>query len=603
MGYAAAYLDSQGPPGHWHVTFFAGDNAFDVDLGANTGNQQGPLHMHVAGGYLWVLFSNYPNANTLRVFMLGCNYGNNTFVVLRSDPLPAVAGTSGFAGLIAASFVGGKLYVGILQADQDIVPGAPAANRNALFVGDYSSGVATLPTGLAAAAVVFPFERGFKAIDLVWQGSNLIVSTGDGLNAYILQLAAPFTTVVTQAVIPGIANALLCAIGPVLFIAGWTAGPGNVNQMNLYTLDAGTLTELPFTPIVPFVDSVTSPTAFGSYALWAVSYQTPNGPAGQKTVTIYAYDAVRSRLFRALTYTDPSWIGSDIFGHDAIALYGVTARTLAAGATYQSQLGLAIFSGFLSNNAESAREFSWGVIPVTPAPTFQGLLQLGVDIISGLFDFTAATNKLFRAVLSHFIDGLVSDASTPSVTLNAWFDQDPNRLSTVPDFTSNTGVAPNPLPNQLDLNLFTNRVARKLVYEVISDGGGFDLVSGSWLNAPKITDVIVQAATGWVWDFALDLSPTVGVNGQGQQEYAYTAQSPTDATSFSYDHVVAYNFLKQLWRTNGGELLLYLPNGDTYPALIQVLQFESPKPIAGIGRSDMEATWQVFAITKIREDI
>lgn len=603
MGYAVCYRDNQGPPGHWHVAFFAGDAVYDVDIGVNTGNQQGPLHMQVAAGYVWVLFSNYPNANTLRVFMLGCNYGSNAFTQLRSDALPAVAGTSGFGGLIAASYVGGKLYVGILQSDQNVQPGAPAANRNALFVGDYSAGVGSVPSGLAAAAVVFPFERGFKEVDLTWQGSNLIVAIGDGLNAYIYQLASPFTTVVTQAVIPGIANALLCAVGPVLFIVGWTPGPNGINRMNLYTLNGNTLTELPFTPIAPFVDSVTSPTAFGSYALWAISYQTPGGPVGQKTITVYAFDAVRDRLFRALTYTDPLWTGSDVFGHDAIALYGVSSRTLAAGVTYQSQLGLAIFSGFLSNNAESAREFCWGVIPVTPAPAFKGLLQLGVDIISGLFDFTAATNKLFRATVSHFIGGLVPGQTSPSVTLNAWFDQDPNRLSAVPDFTSNSGTAPNPLPSQLDLNLFTNRVARKLVYEVISSGGGFDIVSNSWLNAPKITDVIVQAATGWVWDMALDLSPTVGVNGQGQQEYAYTHQSPTDATSLSYDHVVAYNFLKKLWREKGGECQLYLPNGDTYPALIQLLAFESPKPIAGIGRSDMESTWQVFALIKIREDI
>lgn len=822
MGYAVAYLDSQGPPGHWHVTFFSGDQSYDVDLGANTGGQQGPLHMHIAAGYLWVLFSNYPNASTLRVIMLGCNYGSNAFVQLRSDALPAVGGTSGFFGLLAASYVGGKLYVAVLQADQNIQPGAPAANRNALFIGDYSAGVGSAPTGLAAAVLVFPFTRGFKEVDLVWQGNTLVLAVGDGLDAYIYTVVSPFTAITTQAVIPGIANALLCAVGGTLFIVGWTQGPGGINRMDLYTLNGGALTELPFTPIVPFLDSVTSPTTFGSYALWAVSYATPSpvppyastvlaknpagywrageasgaladstasqiaatpvgaptygvpgaisndpntavatpagayftapslvdisgrnpytfavsikpttidgvtrrqigieqagnkgsnfnltnlgfgfrrsdagavadsiaGPVpsigtwtryvgtydgttmrlyingveqgniassrlcapgagafeigssggvnngdsafdeiaifpyawdpaqvlddytmatttrrpaiGEKTVTVYAYDAVRNRLFRALTFTDPSWTGSDVFGHDVIALYGVTQRTLAVGATFQSQLGLAIFSGQLSNNAESAREFYWGITPIAPAPAFSGLLQMGVDIISGLFDFTAATNKLFRAIVSHFIDGLVPGLPSPSVTLNAWFDQDPNRLNQAPDFTANTGPAPNPLPAQLDLDLFTNRVARKLVYEVISDGGGFDLGSNSWQNAPKITDVIVQAATGWVWDFVFDLAPGAKTNSNNAP--AYSNQSDP-AAAFTIDQVVAYNFLRKLWREKGGECTITLPNGDVYSALIQLEEFESPKPFAVSARSDQPTQWQEFVTVKIREDI
>lgn len=603
MGYAVCYLDSQGTP-HWHATFFSGDNAYDVDLGANTGSKQGPLHMHIAAGYLWVLFSEYPNANNLSVRMLGCAYGSNTFVQLRSDNLtPTTAGTDGFSGLIAASFVGGKLYVAVLQADQNAPPGVPTVNRNGLYVLDYSAGSGIVPSGAAAPAIVFPFERGFKAVDINWQGNTLLLAVGDGLNAYIYATNSPFSVLNTQAVIPGIANALLCSVGSTVFVAGWTSGLGGINRMDLYTLNGGTLTEIPFTPIVPFLDSVTSPQAYGGYAIWAVSYATPGAvDPTQKTVTVYAYDVVRDRLFRALTFTDPSWTGSDIFGHDVIGLYGVAPRTQAAGATFQSQMGLAIFSGQLSNALESAREFYWGVIPITPAPPFAGLLQMGVNIISGLFDFTAATNKLFRATLSHFIAGLVAGQDSPNVTLNVWFDQDPNRLSAVPDFTIGTGTAPTPLPSQLDLNLFTNQVARKMVYQVISDGGGFNGSQG-WQNSPKITDVIIQAATGWVWDLAFDLSPYSVVNGGGQQEYAYSDQSPTDTTSLSYDHVVAYNFLKKLWREKGGECTLYLPNGDSYPALIQLLQFESPKPIAGIGRSDVQPTWQVFVICKFREDI
>lgn len=606
-GYALCYLDDAGTP-HWHASFFSGDSSYDVDLGADTGSKQGPLHMHIAGGYLWILFSEYPNANQLSVRMLGCLYGTNSFAQLRNDAItPTTAGSSGFSGLIAASEVGGKMYVAFLQADANQPPGAPSANRNALYVLDYSAGTGVAPSGIAAPAFQFPFLRGFKLVDLCWQGNQLIVSAGDGLNAYIYELASPFSAITSRSVIPGIANALICTVGSTVFINGWTPGPAGVgiNRMDLYTLDSGTLTEIPFSPVVPFVDSVTSPQAFGGYAMWAVGYPTPGAAdPNQKTITVYAYDVVRSRLFRALTFTDPTWTSSDVFGHDEIALYGVTVRTQAAGATFQSQLGMAMFSGVISSGAvpESAREFYWGVRPITPTPSFTGLLQMGVNIVSGLFDFTAATNKLFRAVLAHFIDGLQAGASSPSVTLNVWFDQDPNRLSSIPDFTLGTGTAPNPLPEQLDLTLFANQVARKLVYQVITENGAGYNGSDGWQNAPKITDVIVQAATGWVYDVVFDISPGVVTNSGAPQDYAYPKQSDP-ASNDEIDGVVAYNFLKKLWREKGGECTIYLPNGESFPALIQLLEFESPKPAATVSRSDKQTEYQVLAAAKIREDI
>lgn len=601
MGYATTYLDNQGPPGHWHAVFYSGDSAYDVDLGANTGGQQGPLNMHIGGGYLWVLLSNSPNANTLTVHMIGCAYGSNTLVKLRSDVLPSVAGTSGFGGLIQASYVGGHLYVAVVQFDQNVPPNAPTANKNALFVLDYSAGTATAPSGLSAAAFIFPFTRGFKPQDVTWQGNNLIVSVTDGFNASIYQLSAPFSSIQTLAVIDGIANALVCTVGGEIFIIAWTPGTTGVNRLELYTLNGSTLTNVPFTPVVPFLDDVTSCVGFGPYALFAVSYVTPGGVAGQKTVTIYAFDVVRSRLFRALTMTDISWTGSDQFGHDIIGVFGTNTRTLRTNVTFQAQLGLAIFSGFLSNNNETAREFYWGVQPLTPAPSFTGLLQMGCDLISGLFDFTAATNKRFRAKIAHYIDGLVSGQSSPAVQLNAWIDQDPNALAPAPDFTTTTGVPPSPLPQQGDLFLYEGRLGRQTVYEVISSGGGYNVTLGQWVNAPKIKDVIVMAASGMVWDLVCDIAAGVGTNQQAQQEGAYTSQTTTEAAGI--DHVAAYNFLKQLWKQRGGVCTLYLPNGETYNALIQLAEFASPKPLGAGNRSDQQATWQVLATLKIREDV
>lgn len=599
-GYAAVYLDNQGPPGHWHAVFFSNDQVYDVDIGANTGSQQGPLNMHIAGGYLWILFSQTPNVAALKVLMLGCPYGSNIFQQLRSDALPTVAGTSGFAGLIQASFVGGHLYVAVLQADQNSPPQAPTVNRNALFVLDYSAGVATAPTGLGAAAFVFPFERGFHINDLTWQGNQLLCSISDGFSASIYQLSAPFSAITTQAVLPGIANALMCSVGAQVMVIAWTPGPTGVNRLELYTLVGGTLTSIPFSPVVPFLDSVTSCVGFGSYALFAIGYATPGGVAGQKTVTIYAFDLLRTRLFRALTYTTVGWTGSDQFGHDIIGVYGTTTRTLQAGVTFQAQLGLAIFSGFLSNSTETAREFFWGVQPLTPAPNFTGLLQMGVSLISGLFDFTAATNKRFRAKIAHYIGQLVQNSNVLTIQLSAWFNQDPNRLNPAADFVVTTGT-PATLPAQTDVYLYEGRVARKTVYQVVSSGGGYDAAAGVWRNAPKITDVIILSSAPMVWDFVVDISPRTGLVGQAQNEYAYTSQTTTEAVSI--DHVVAYNFLKQLWIQRGGVCQLYLPNGQSLAALMQEASLESPKPLGAGYRSDTQATWQVTGTLKIREDV
>jgi hypothetical protein len=600
MGYAVTYLDNQGPPGHWHVVFYSGDQSYDVDLGANTGNQQGTLNMHIAGGYLWVLFSNFPTANTLTVHMCGCNYGSNSFIKIRSDTLPAVAGTSGFLGLIQAGFVGGHLYVAVAQSDQNAPPNAPTANKNSLFILDYSAGTAAPPSGLGAAVFNFPFERGFKVADITWQGSTLLFSASDGFNSFIYQFSAPFSSVATVVALQGITNVLLCTAGGVIVVIAWTPGATGVNRLELYTLNGATLTSIPFTSVVPFLDSVTSCVGFAGYALWAVSYLTPGGVAGQKTVSVYAYDAVRARLFRALTMTDISWTGSDIFGHDIIGVFGTTTRTQQANVTFQSQLGLAIYSGFLSNSNETAREFYWGVKPLTPAPSFTGLLQTGCDLISGLIDFTAATNKLFRAKVAHFIGGLISGQNSPYVQLNSWFDQDPARLAGAPDFIITTGT-PTVTTGQLDLTLFENRIARKTVYEIISAGGGYNASLAQWVNAPRMVDVIVQAATGWVWDAKIDLSGQATTNGLNTQDYAYQRQSIPGGVQV--DEIVAYNFLRQLWRLKGGQCKFTLPNKDSYNALIQSLDFQSPKPFAASFRADQQSRYQTIATVKIREDV
>ena len=53
----------------------------------------------------------------------------------------------------------------------------------------------------------------------------------------------------------------------------------------------------------------------------------------------------------------------------------------------------------------------------------------------------------------------------------------------------------------------------------------------------------------------------------------------------------------------GGQIVLTLPNLDNYNALIQQMEFDSPKPFAASFRSDQQATYQALCTIKIREDI
>lgn len=600
-GQGYSYIAATTGPNQWTLFFQTGDTGYltqIVTVAAHPGFT--PVHIAIGGGFIWVLWSDYPTATNFVIDQYGVVAG--ALQRIRRDNLGNTR-DGPYTGIITATYVANKLYVAIATSGRDSATGTTWANL--LYLLDYSAPGA--PPGLGApfalpssvtASLTTPGTPAFKFTDLAWSGAILYIGVSDGFNASILSLAAPFTGISETAVLPGLANALLCSVGQELFIVGVSYGSSTqVNRLDLFVLNGGALEEFgPVNTPVPLLDSITSPITFGGYAIWAVSYTLPG--ASSKTITVYAFDVIRSRLFRALTFTDPSFTGVDVFGHNGVAVFGVTTRTLTAGVTFQAQWGIALFSGLISNAAETAREFYWGVVPLTPAPAFNGLLQMGVDIVSGIFDFTASTNKLFRQLVASFVNGLVAGQSTPGVRLNAWFDQDPARLTAAPDFTSSTGVAAVPLPNSLKLP--TNDVARKLVYEVITSGGGYNAIAAAWQNAAKLVDVVVQAATGWVWDAVFDLAP--GTRDNGNSDYAYSGQSdPT--TNFSIDHVVAYNFMRQLWRLKGGECMISLPNGDTYAALIQLEEFESPKPFAVSARSDQPSSLQEIVTVKIREDI
>lgn len=587
-GYAWVGYSRAGPNNFWNVSFQAGDTSYTF---SSVAVNETLVAMVLGHGHIWVVNTPFSSANIILrelALVAGVLTEISTTTIKNDKFSPPIV-------IAATGLLGSKAYIAIALSYQTTAVGNPTDNEVKIY--DISTGGNPLAT---STTLTFPVQASFSFTDLDFQGSNLNIVISDGFNATIVQSQPPFSASATLAILPGLGNAYITSVGGALFVIGYSqAANGVISRMDIFTLNGTSLTE--FGSVVtptPFLQSVSSPVSFGGYALWAVAYELPG--ATTVTLTVYAFDVVRSRLFRVLTYTAVSYTHVFAFQHIGVGVFGTTSRTVnVAPATIQSQWGFALAVGAVAGAAEVIREFYLGVLPLTPTPAFTGLLQMGVSLTSGLIDFTAATNKLFRQLVADFFNGLVATEPSPSVTLNVWFDQDPSRLAASPDFTANTGTPVAPLPSALKLP--TNKVARKLVYQVISDGGGYDVAAAAWENAPKIVDVVVQAATGWVVDAVFDLSPNIQTNAKNVQEYAYQHQSVVGGPTI--DPVVAYNFLKQIWRLKGGEITLTLPNKDSYNALIQQLKFASPKPFAASFRSDVQTTFQSLCTLKIREDI
>lgn len=823
-GYAQVYLTAGNVS---HVIFRSADTTYDVAVGA-VGDTI--TWLNIAGGYIWAAV--IPAAGTSVVMYRLGEVGGTLAVIQNDNVVTNVFATSADVRvLISAALVSGKLYVATSLSYQSTVAGNPWVNEVVIL--DYSTtgapvvNVVPFPTLPASQRISFDFDS------LAWVGTTLFIAYSDFASTFIVSNTPGQSAVSEVAVLTGLPHAQMGAVGSTLVLIATTTdvwGPVRSQQTNatkaqLFTLVGGTLTEIgPVNPLGgSVINWISAATSFADFVCWAmVSEPQFSGQFGPLSVSVYAFDAVRSRLYRALTAG--SYFG-DIVGAPGpltnntsmptIALVGKTgpARTLQAGASYNFEFMVALCTSALSGRTEFSREFSWGVTPVSPVPSFTGILQTGVDLTSGIFDFTAATNKLWRQLVLKPINGFLAGQGFPHAFLNAWFNQDPARLATPPDFSIDSGIAPNPVPPSFDLNLVTNEIARKAVYEVGSDagpgflpagagqinynllgtaqtiaGGGnlavaltagasvgdlvtitavghannFDatstvtdnrgnvwvidvvdsqaavggvfvahsvlttaLVPGdittihwklagvgvaeansaasviqitgipnavvdqtahahgnsnsaasgpavatftyetlvgvigettavispgsgwtaiglsgnanvaeqplvqssrspgqgynaqaglsavvpwqaalvsfksgnayAWANAPKVENVIVQAATGWVTDLSLALSPNVKTNGQAAPEYCFQIQGT--------DHVAAYNFLKQLWRQKGGEILVTWPNLDSYPGLIQQMEFSSPKPFAASMRSDQQSSLQQVCLVKIREDI
>lgn len=586
-GYAIAFGIINGANWNTKVRFYSGDANAEITL--VTGSKVIVLAGFVGNGSLWLVTTNQVAGGNITLYQLDWAAGPVLVATTTTQIVTDLAAAGAAAAVVTAALIGNRAYVAVALSYKNAT-----TNLNQITIYDFTG--AGAPTN---TVIAFPSNNRVRIADMNFQGGQLFISVTDGFNTSIVSSPPPWGSVATTAVLPGIATALMTSVGSAIFIAGYsqTLG-GNINRVGLFVLESGALTELgPINTMrATSILSVGSPTTFDSYALFPVIYTVPG--ATTKTIAVYAFDVPRARLFRAFLLTKAGFTGSSAISHDGLAVFGSVSRTHSSGATFSAQWGIAISTEQISSQAEMAEEFYYGLVPLTPTPSFTGLLQMGANIYSGIIDFTASSNKLYRQVIADFVDGLLEGKSTPSVTLKVWFDQDPGQLAATPSATDSTNPPTGrPLPTQLALPV--NTIARKMVYNVTSTGGG--VIGGLWQNSPKLVSVKVQASTGWVWDMVANLNKNVGMNGGKTQDYAYQNQSiPNKA---SVDHVVAYNFLKQLWRQKGGQCLLDLPNKDSYPALIQLERFESPKPFAASFRADEASNYQNQVTLKIREDL
>jgi hypothetical protein len=223
-------------------------------------------------------------------------------------------------------------------------------------------------------------------------------------------------------------------------------------------------------------------------------------------------------------------------------------------------------------------------------------LQQGTQITSSLIDFTSAQNKLYRQIVASFT-ALPNDPGI-TVQLDAWFDQDPTNLSVTPDFTTGViaaGVNGGVL-GQTQLKLRCNRIARKLIYRITTTG------PTASKGAVKLISVVIRAATGWTRTMFLDLADNVMVNSKAPGLTAWSAQTIPGQPAM--DAMVARDFLRQLWRLEGGECIAVFPGYDA-PAnwLLQDIHFDSPKPFGVSFRADQRSTLSYLCQVKLREDV
>ena len=495
---------------------------------------------------------------------------------------------------MASALIGNAMYFAVSYTYLPNVGGLWVTNIKLYnFTGAGGGSIVLSFPGLGSVSTTGP---GNVISSMAFLGDQLIICLVDngmfgpnvptpGTSTRIVSYSIPSATFSTLAHLPGVPNAVIGVVSGSIVIVS--------QSLDVFLLQGTSLQYVATLP--PPVGSVSNPfqwsvsriAAFGPYGICAVAYQT----ATTTNMDVYAYDTDRGRLFKVETLSYP---GLNQLPQPGFQLGVFSFWSKSASPGFTSTFNIAVPVDDISGQTAVVQILHFGVMAKSvslPAP-----FQQGTDIISSLIDFTSAAVKLYRQIVMDFT-ALAPDALA-TIRLRIWLDQDPANLNVVADIDSGI-ISGASQPGIKTLSLPINRVAKKIVYEVTT-GGGSPNVAGTWIPAPKLQAVAIQAATGWTRTMMLDLADNVMVNtknGNCWEKQSIPGNPAIDGT-------VAYNFLRQLWRLKGGQVQMTFPNGDM-PAnwLLQDLHFDSPKPFGVSFRADQKSSLGYIATVKCREDI
>lgn len=571
-------------------------NPADIATGSGTpSSPMSPADFFIANGLLWYVIQNSTGGISIRYVTIGTN--------ALFDTIPSAGFDLNSGNNCAIGYVGNKVYLAVPYA-------AGTARRIRLY--EIQNAVANVFTEINlddTAGSTLGIAGILIVTGTVFQGDNLIYAlqngNGDGI---IVQYNIASTTFTTVAVLPGESPLYIATVAGALFVISSNSG-------NMYLLQGGSLQHIGPVPtqIGPLVItgntqgtaffsplSTSIPINYGPYAIFATAYYPRTGPAA--VIAVFAYDVLRGRLFRMVSI--PNVSSTLIFSGPRLGLLANTSRPVFGNSAFISP-AWSVVTSTLGFQTTPRDVMNAQIADIGIRQSNSSTAQLGVSIISSVIDFTNAQPKLYRQILAKF-EKLALD-SRISVILEAWLDQDPASLRLTPDFSASVdgtgrqvvnGVVTQVSGPIVNLVLTMNQIATKLVYRITTTGGDVTDNSGLLVSASKLQSVIVRAATGWVQTLKLDLAPNSQINSKNGN--VWDRQSSAGAT---VDAVVAYNFLRQLWRLQGGQCVATFPNGDSGPWLIQDIAFDSPKPFAASFRSDQQSQYQTICTLKCREDI
>lgn len=545
------------------------------------GSAVAPADFFIGHGVLWYWWTDLtPNLNINFVTVGG----------------PTVTSFATIAGGIATS---GGIYAGSVGIAGNrrylAVPYVTSGGALNIRLYDISTGSNTSFTDIPVGdqSVTLTSSAQFFVNQTCFLGDNLMISLRMGDDCNIIQYNIPSNTSSVVAHFPSEPTVYMAPVAGALFMTAQTA----LSPPNMYLLQGGSLQHVGSVVVQTGIQiaraatGVSKPQSFGPYAIFAVSYAIP----GLTTtfVNVYAYDVLRGRIFRMANLSGLAQTMSQNISGTRLGSFYRVVRPLGA-TNVAMQWGVLVPTLSATTFPQDTTNVQECFVNVSSSPSTSPPLQSGTDIVSSLIDFTSAQNKLYRQIVATF-SPLPNDAAI-TVQVQAWLDQDPANLSVNPDFTTGAVAAGmnGGAIGQTQLKLLINKVATKIVYRITTTGPSTALTP-----AVKLISVIVQAATGWVQTLKLDLAPNVQTNSKNGNVWDKQSTPGVPAT----DHVVAYNFLRQLWRLKGGEVALTLPNGDSGNWLIQDMAFDSPKPMAASFRADQQTTYQSIASIKIREDL